>query len=233
MMSNISANVELIVARYNEDLKWTLEHPFNMFKYIVYNKGINEDFEKTHVIQVINLPNVGREGHTYLHHIIEHYDNLSNILVCFPGSVDLPHKKAKAARILNNIIKSDYKKAYFLGIQVQSILKHFTEFKLNDYTVSHSQNLTINNENKLELCKYRPYGKWYKYFFGNSRAKWHTFCGTFSVDKRDIIKHPKNRYNILLQTLTTSSNPEAGHYIERSWGAIFGPLIYTVKVQHN
>lgn len=27
---------------------------------------------------LINLPNVGREGHTFLHHMVQHYDNLAN-----------------------------------------------------------------------------------------------------------------------------------------------------------
>ena len=38
--------MNIIVSRYNEDLAWTLEFPFNQFNYIVYNKGINDTFEK-------------------------------------------------------------------------------------------------------------------------------------------------------------------------------------------
>ncbi len=38
--------ITCIIARYNEDLKWTLEFPFNQFNYIVYNKGVNMLFEK-------------------------------------------------------------------------------------------------------------------------------------------------------------------------------------------
>ena len=40
----------------------------------------------------------------------------------------------------------------------------------------------------------------------------------------------KKRYLILIQTINKHSNPEAGHYIERSWGAIFNPLRYTEKI---
>ena len=42
-------NIDIVISRYNEDLKWTLEEPFNEFQYIVYNKGDNEEFEKTFV----------------------------------------------------------------------------------------------------------------------------------------------------------------------------------------
>jgi hypothetical protein len=72
---------------------------------------------------------------------------------------------------------------------------------------------------------------WYKYFFGNTIAHWYTYWGIFSIDKLDIIQHPLFRYQILIQTVNKHSNPEAGHYIERSWAAIFFPLNYTIKVQ--
>ena len=34
-------NIELVIARYNEDLNWLNEEPFNKYPYIVYNKGNN------------------------------------------------------------------------------------------------------------------------------------------------------------------------------------------------
>ena len=57
-------DVEIIIARYNESLSWTLLTPFNQFKYTVYNKGDNALFEKKHVSKIINLPNVGINDHT-------------------------------------------------------------------------------------------------------------------------------------------------------------------------
>jgi hypothetical protein len=55
------------------------------------------------------------------------------------------------------------------------------------------------------------------------------FCywGVFSIDKRDIIQHPITRYIALINQVNTSSNPEVGHYLERSWCAIFYPMKYT------
>ena len=88
-------NIEIIVSRFNEDLNWTQEAPFNLFQYTVYNKGNNENFNKTNVKQIINIENVGRCDHTYLYHIIENYNNLSNIIVFFPGSLNLVFKKNK------------------------------------------------------------------------------------------------------------------------------------------
>ena len=222
--------INVIISRFNEDLEWINEYPFNQFKYIVYNKGINENFCKNNIKQIINIPNVGRCDHTYLYHIINNYDNLSDILVFFPGSLNIECKKQKAIKILNYIILNEYKNAYFLGNCQNDIFETFKDFKLDNWKSSDLKNLEINSESQLQLCRLRPYGKWYRYFFGNTKAKWNTYLGIFSIDKRDVIQHLKMRYEILLNTVSTSSNPEAGHYIERSWGAIFYPMIYTKKI---
>lgn len=229
-------NIEIIIARYNENLKWTLEYPFNIFNYIVYNKGINDDFEKKNVSKIINLNNVGKCDHTYLYHIVENYNNLKNITVFFPGSLDMQIKKKKAIKLLINIIKSNFNNAYFIGTKVnKGISNKFKNFTMTEYVTSYPNNKLINNEtlinNKCQKCKIRPYGKWYNYFFGNIIVNFYTYMGIFSIDKKDIIQHSISRYKILLETVSLSINPEAGHYIERTWAAIFNPLVYTKKIQ--
>ena len=230
----MSNNIEIIISRYNEDLKWTLEYPFNIFSYTIYNKGINDNFEKKNVSKIIKLNNIGKCDHTYLYHIVENYNDLKNIIVFFPGSLDMPIKKQKAIKLLNNIIKSNYNNAYFIGKNTnRGISNEFKNFTLNEYVTSYPSNklITNKNNNKCQKCKIRPYGKWYNFFFGKTIAKWYTYMGIFSIDKKDIIQHSVNRYKILLETVSLSINPEAGHYIERSWGIIFYPLVYTIKIQ--
>lgn len=222
--------VDIIISRYNEDLEWLNEYPFSQFSYIVYNKGNNNNFCKKNVKNVVQLENVGKNDHTYLYHIVENYSKLNNILVFFPGSLNLNYKKDKAKIILINIINNNYKNAFFVGHYQKSILNSFYDFKLDNWETSDKQNLMLNNEKALQLCSIRPYNQWYKYFFGNQPAHWSTWWGIFSVDKRDIIRHPQQRYAILMNILSKHSNPEAGHYIERSWGAIFYPLIFTKKI---
>ena len=228
-LSKVSC-VKIVVARYNESLCWLNEYPFNQFEYIVYNKGDNDAFEKNHVTQIVTLENVGRCDHTYLYHIIENYENLSNILVFFTGSLDtIPLKKSKAITILNNIIQSNFAKAYFIGTYHACLKTNYKDFTLDNWSCSHSENYSKNSENTLYSCKLRPYATWYNYFFPNTPAHWSTLGGVFSIDKRDVIQHPKTKYISILQTVNTHSNPEAGHYIERSWGVIFYPLKYTIK----
>ena len=85
----------------------------------------------------------------------------------------------------------------------------------------------------LDLSLIRPFGKWYKYNFDNIIVNFVCYWGIFSLDKRDIIQHPINRYINLINQLNSSSNPEVGHYIERSWAAIFHPMNYTKLIIKN
>ena len=63
-------DIELVIACYYGDIEWS--RPYNSIV-TIYNKGDQEHYKSS-----IKLENVGREGHTFLHHIVENYDNLSN-----------------------------------------------------------------------------------------------------------------------------------------------------------
>ena len=219
--------MDIIISRYNEDLKWTTNDIFNNYKYTVYNKGLNEDFEKTNIKQIINIKNEGRCDHTYLFHIVSNYNNLSDITVFLPGSLDMEYKKNKAIDMLTRIKNNDNKKAVFIGEYNKNIKNSFYNFKLDEWKSSNPQNFTINDESLLKLSKIRPFGKWYQYYFNNLLINYFSYWGIFSIDKRDIIQHPVQKYVIFLKQLESSSNPEVGHYIERSWGAIFHPIRFT------
>jgi hypothetical protein len=87
--------IDIVVARYNENLEWLSEINDERFNIIVYNKGVNDNFIKLPNMTTINLNNVERCDHTYLYHIITYYDSLSNITVFLPGSGNMDVKLAK------------------------------------------------------------------------------------------------------------------------------------------
>jgi hypothetical protein len=70
--------VELVVARYREDLSWLGNIPPTV-KAVVYDKRAGDRAAAN------RLPNVGREAHTYLHHICERYDALADLTVFCQG----------------------------------------------------------------------------------------------------------------------------------------------------
>jgi hypothetical protein len=224
---NYKNNIEIVVSRFNEKLDWLNEYPFNEFSYTVYNKGINSDFEKTNVNKIISLPNVGRCDHTYLYHIISNYDNMKNITVFFPGSIHLPNKKGKAIDILERIKNNNYKSAIFIGEYTVNLKEKFYDFKLDNWLSSDQDNAQLYKSSTLKPSIIRPFGKWYQLHFGNLLVNHYSINSLFSIDKRDIIKFPKSRYRFLLNQLRIHNNPEVGHYIERSWSAIFHPFKFT------
>ncbi len=77
-MSNVQKMI-MVVARYDEDLDWLKEIPCN---YIVFNKGKNLP---KWVKNVVKLPNIGHEGHTYLTYIIDNYDTLPDYTIFVQG----------------------------------------------------------------------------------------------------------------------------------------------------
>ena len=76
--------MDVVVARYNEDTKWTsmLKGDFNL---IVYDKGQGHLTPGQEQVIGQPLPNVGREAHTYLHHIVTNWDNLAEYTIFLQG----------------------------------------------------------------------------------------------------------------------------------------------------
>ncbi len=213
-MSNPNSRL-MVVARYNETLEWLKEKPFSNHPVLVYNKGVNEHFYNPG--NVVHLNNVGREGHTYLYHIVTHYDDLTDIILFLPGSVHLPSKINHCKRMVQRI--EETRQAIFLSTPIHMPVLY--DFKLDEWTCSSPENKHIHPESKLTLSPIRPFGKWFESRFGNYSLSHISYCGILSVSKKDVLQHPKSYYESLLKELSDSSNPEVGHYVERSWQAIF------------
>jgi hypothetical protein len=70
--------MQIVVARYNEDPQWTQLFP----NVVLYNKGAPLGSLYTEIF----LPNVGREAHTFYHHIYENYHFLPDYTAFLQGS---------------------------------------------------------------------------------------------------------------------------------------------------
>lgn len=226
-------NCEIVISRFNENLEWINNLSINNYNITIYNKGQNNNFiNHSNIKKVVNLQNVGRESHTYLYHIINNYDNLADITVFSPGSCDDIYKNIKIKRLINLI--NNHKKAIFIyDIDTKNIKDDLYDFSINNYSSTNKNNNNLNSEYKLEKADIHPYGKWYEKYFGNIIIEKLTYNGIFSVAKEDILQHPKIYYEELIKQLSNSSNPEVGHYFERSWAAIFHPMKNTMYFQCN
>lgn len=78
--------VEIVISRHGEDIHWS-----DMYAGIrtIYDKSGRAEMElpgNTTRGLVVALPNVGRESHTILWHIVTNYDRLANLTVFSQGS---------------------------------------------------------------------------------------------------------------------------------------------------
>ena len=87
-----SQHTELVVARYNEDTRWVenLLKEHSWLNVTLYNKGDPATVSCDHRCMKHMLPNVGREAHSYLHHIVQRYESLAEKTVFVQGTGQSP-----------------------------------------------------------------------------------------------------------------------------------------------
>ena len=219
--SFVDDNIQVVVAVYKEDMNWLKEEPFNGINTICYNKGKNDISQcQGSNCRTISLPNVGKCDHTYLHHIIENYNNLAPVTVFIPASWTDDHKKSKTSDLIEQARIS--KKTNIPSIPVSQD-EGVWGFQLDEYTSTNNKNKDANKTSVLHPCPQRPFSVWYKLNFPDTPLERIQYTGIFAVSRDDILKNPIERYKKLIKYLDTHSNPEAGHYIERAWYSIFSP----------
>lgn len=214
--------IELIVARYNEDLEWLKEEPFNQFPVIIYNKGENDNFFKPPLLkEIINLPNVGVCDHTYIYHIIKNYDNLANITIFLPGSCSDNHKIHRTMNVIQNTVKTNDSVIYAYYSKSDDI----HNFSLDKWLSTNDKNKELNNDSLLRKCDINPYGKWLQEIFPNISSNNHySGLGIFSVSRKHIHNRSKESYKKILKFINKHKNEECSHYVERSYIHIFHPI---------
>lgn len=214
-------NSSIIIARYNENINWIKKLNISS-KIIIYNKGANIEYSKN--LNIINLPNVGRESHTWLHHIYTNYDNLSDYNVFLQGRID----------DLGCMAYIDPKN-YFIDLRN----KCFTTSRFGLIGPLHwKPNLNIHKDPRYvkawesgELSRsnlgFRKYAK--KIFKDIPFFIATSYGGCFGVTKSAIMKHNKNFYYELLLTVDKHPNPIESHFLERLWCYMFSKNKYITK----
>lgn len=215
---------DMVVARYKEPMRWLAKYSIFPFRTVyVYNKGLNARdcpiFGSTCV--QIDLPNEGRCDHTYLYHIIHNYDKLADVTVFTKGSSDLPRERRK--------LPFTVKKVFETHDTVMSVTDSYLpihiamhQFHMNNYGVSHPDNR--DRVAPMKRAAIRPFGKWYLSHFPKTIVNSWVQSGIFAVSREHIHNRPKSFYERLIKELEGHSNPEVGHYLERSWVAVFDPI---------
>jgi hypothetical protein len=244
--------VSLVVARYMEDIQWVLA--YNDIA-IVYNKSSSSDSnEKKKELDisfknVVKLPNVGREGHTYLSHMIINYDNIISQRTIFVQASPFEHNPT----ILFGIDNHDkHEEVQPLGLQylfetnvpphevldkykvktdygLEYLILHcstdlFTEEYSTEFPISFlfdTQRERYSRDRPLVECFFNraAFTPVKKNVGSNIRF---CFCGLFSVTKNKILKYDRDAYGRLNDLLLKDfDNRIDGYILEKSWLHIF------------
>lgn len=208
-MNDLKNNFQIIVARYNENVNWL--HNYKDIT-LIYNKGDNDPH--LNEFNCINLPNFGRESHTYLYHIINNYDNLKEYTVFFQGSLDFSNE------IKHNILNiQDYLKPNNFNANLKQI--KFDDLK---YPIKHFGKWKDEiDSGKMKKSKFTCYNWLQNILKFNNNIEYINvaWSAIFSINKSLILKKPKIFYENLLRFIDYHPNPEEGHFFERTWHFIF------------
>lgn len=194
--------VDLVVARFQEDASWLKHVPGEVQRW-VYDKS------DAPVPTSLSLPNVGREAHTYLHHIVSRYDDLAELTVFAQGRpFDHAPDFHKRLRDFASGAESvdDFR---WLGFLLDR----------DDRTGSRLFQRWSKNPEARPLDMR---GFWAAVFAGDPLPEsFHFFGGAQFVVTRDcLLRRPRAFYANARGV--AESFPDAAHCFERTWDAVFG-----------
>jgi hypothetical protein len=195
--------LDLVVARCHEDLGWLRNRAAGVRPF-VYNKGRPGAWPGE-----IPLPNHGREAHTYLHHLVAHYDRLAAVTVFAQGK-PFDHAfdfHASLARLAAEGV-TDPSGFEWLGHIIDT----------DDATGSRLyQHWSKNPEHRpLNLV-----ATWTRVFDTRCPERFTFACGAqFAVTRDRVHQRPRAFYERALAA--SIAQEDAPHAFERMWNHVFG-----------
>jgi hypothetical protein len=185
---------QLVLARYEENLDWVIENNL-VDKTKIYNKGSDLSSK---FINVTKLSNVGREAHTYLHHIIFNYHKLADFTYFCQGN-PFDHSLNFVEKF-NNL---EINKFTYLGDFSHKIYKDY----LYDESV-YDKSLPLV-ASTLNLTSFLP--NVYEFKSG----------AIFAVPKKNILNRSLAYYEEAISFVDSDISSPAAHAFERLWEFIF------------
>lgn len=208
---------QLVLARYQEDLDWLQGQ--NWPRTVIYAKGrsqspLDVDFDFVE----IRLPNIGREVHTYLHHIVHNYDSLADITIFSQAGIEAHVHDARITSLVRAAV--DARSRGMTGIGVEIGFRHWDG-------IPHRDKWARELESGAMLRSEFTPGEFYRWIFNEEPPPCIPFCpgAILGVHRHAVLARPRSFYQRLLEYFERLAhhNPEEGHYMERFWVAVFEP----------
>ncbi len=197
--------VELVIAAHMEDLSWLEQYRSHVRLYVKNPSYSSVDYRYT------ILPNVGRETHTYLTHIISNWEHLADVTIFNQGRID-DHLYYTYANPFDHL----------------QHLQNGASFKVRERydnwgRMTHKDPwLTNLVEGRMRPAKYTLARTWFD-LFGYNHPNYINvcYCACFAVSRQQIQKRPLEFYRKCLSYVSDCNDPEDSHYFERLWISVF------------
>lgn len=222
----------IVVARFKEPLEPWAALASNTY---LYSKGgiAQENDSISHDIfrDYTNLPNVGREGQTYLTHIVNNYNSLEDVMIFTQASpFDL------TGPVVNNT-----EEMVAAAMQVpaddvtpfnnQKLFRDEDDWANINWTAAEEKPWMTENQLKtLVRANYTPAEFWqFVLEEEHPPAIRAMHGGIFAVRRETIQSRPVEVYQRALQRFQEANviNPEVGFYWERMWAPVFSKRYWT------
>ncbi|KAF2146394.1 uncharacterized protein K452DRAFT_315571 [Aplosporella prunicola CBS 121167] len=219
--------VDIVVAHYNEDLSWLKPEAADV---IIYSKG-NLPKGK-HFRQIHHLPNIGRESHTFLHHIVTRYETLAPVTLFLQGSRDgaacmREHTTMSITAMKNRALTTKTGEMMVFGSQALGTVRPFQRWERADWHDDPDRIFWMKQQAVTgveQLTADCSPGQFWARVFGYPHPPQIMFAegALFAVRAESIRARPKEFYERLLDMFVVADhvNPEIGHFVEKFWEEI-------------
>lgn len=207
-------NCDLVIAHYKENVdEWIQKIKHNNIRnFYLYSKNSEYRMSKplSENSKIIHqyLPNIGRESHTYLTYCIDNYNNLPDFTFFLQG---FSASHGVTLSKLNSWIES---------IDTDISITHTTNYKINSMMMGLPKGRRPSWGGRKTEPSQIPMPEWFYHYIKKPNIHTHNakiyFGAVFGVSKEKILSRSIEEYNNLLLEFQTI-NPEACHFIERSW----------------
>jgi hypothetical protein len=160
-------------------------------------------------IIVNNLPNLGREAHTYLTYCINNYDNLPDFVTFLQGT---PHHGINSSTIKDWMDSIDKNFAHCTNNYKSGNMDWFLE-----------EGRIVEWAGPINQSQY-DVKEWAKVYIreGLKEENYPIFWNAcFGVSKKAILSNPVEKYDKIIKEELQTPNSESAHYLERLWYYLF------------
>lgn len=230
---------DLVVAHFREDLRWlsaVMPHVATVHLYCKDAErclhGVSDDVLQSKRLKVVHLPNKGRESHTYLTHIIQHYHQLPPRTVFTLASVN--HNPMRWSSLKQALMREH--PSQVVGRIDEKNHEKIMQFQLSHKGVAYSMGdgydgrLTQQlNDDYVVKTHPHPLARWLLVHTGldmRSSPKW--LCTSpdrhgaiFAATSEQIRWYPLTIYASLLQQNSSADLMESGYFMERIWRYLY------------